>query len=317
MAYLEGKEMIGHERQRGFLARSREKGRHHAFLLVGPEHLGKDTVARALIADELKRPVASWHDLAGHPDVRVLYREEGEKNIGIEAIRGFIDHFASSSFFGGRKIGVISGAQDLSPEAANALLKTLEEPAGKALLVLVAHSFDRLPETVKSRCQVVRFLTVPPAEVRQGLVRRGADVKVAEVSAAFSTGRPGLAIAHAEDATLRAKHGEQVRSFMDLAGRPIASRLSAISEITSKAETSKLAALLDVWVAVGRDALSVATGNERYATDQAALPVLHSYVSKKSVADIVKMHRTLAAGKRMLGENVNPRIIFEHIAMTL
>ena len=317
MAYLESEEMIGHSLQRGFLARSLKNKRHHAFLLVGPEHLGKDTIARALIADELQRPVKSWQDLAAHPDVRVIAREEGEKNIGIEAIRGFIDHFASSSFWGGRKIGIISGAQDLSLEAANALLKTLEEPAGKALLVLVAHSLNRLPETVKSRCQVVRFLAVPPGEVAKGLARRGVDAEAAGISAAFSAGRPGLAVAHAEDAGLRATHGEQVRSFLELADRPIAGRLTAASEITAKAETSALAALLDVWVAVVRDALSVATKNERYATDQTALPSLRFYALKRSIADIVKTQRTLAAGKKMLGENINPRLIFEHIALAL
>jgi len=317
MAYLESEELIGHGRQRVFLARALKNMRHHAFLLVGSEHLGKDTIARALVADELKRPVLAWNDLAGHPDVRVISREEGEKNIGIEAIRGFIDHFSSSSFWGGRKIGVICGAHELSQEAANALLKTLEEPAGKALLILTAHSLDRLPETVKSRCQVVRFLTVPPAEVAQGLVRRGMDAKSAEVSAAFSAGRPGLAVEHAEDAALRATHGEQVSSFMELAKRPIAGRLAAASEITAKAETSALAALLDVWTAVLRDILSVATGNERYAADRSALPAFRAYAIQRSVSEIVKTHRTLAAGKRMLAENVNPRLIFEHIALTL
>lgn len=317
MAYLESEELIGHTQQRDFLARSLKNGRHHAFLLVGSEHLGKDTVARALIADELHRPVLAWNDLAGHPDVRVITREEGEKNIGIGAIRGFIDHFSSSSFWGGRKIGVILGAQDLSLEAANALLKTLEEPAGKALLVLVAHSFDRLPETVKSRCQVVRFLTVPPGEVAKGLARRGVGAEAAEISAAFSAGRPGLAVAHAEDAGLRATHGEQVRSFMELADRPVSGRLAAASEITAKAETSALISLMDVWTAVLRDALSVATGNERYATDRTALPALRSYASKRSLSAIVKAHRQLAAGKKMLGENVNPRLIFEHIALAL
>jgi DNA polymerase-3 subunit delta' len=317
MGYLEHEGLIGHSLQRDFLARSLKNKRHHAFLLAGPEHLGKDTVARALIADELKRPVISWQDLAGHPDVRVLSREEGEKNIGIEAVRGFIDHFSSSSLWGGRKIGIILGAQDLSLEASNALLKTLEEPAGKALLVLVAHSLDRLPETVRSRCQVVRFLTVPPVQMVQGLVRRGLDTKSAGIFAALSAGRPGLAVAYAEDATLAAARDEQVRAFIGLANSPISGRLSAVSEITAKAETSTLVAILDAWVSVLRDSLSIATGNERYATEQAALPALRAYASRRSLAEIVRSHRALAAGKRMLGENVNPRLVFEHIALSL
>ena len=317
MGYLESEELIGHDALRGFLARSRVIGRHHAYLLAGAEHLGKDTVARALVADELNRPVKAWTDLAGHPDVKVLSRGEDEKNIGIVDVRAFINHFFTSSFSGGRKVGVISGAHDLSTEAANALLKTLEEPAGNALLILTAHTLERLPETIKSRCQLVRFLTVPPAVVAKGLVRRGLEAKAAATAAAFSAGRPGLAVSHAEDAALRAMHDERVQSFFDLVDRPVASRLAVASEITAKVETSVLASTLDVWAMVLRDALSVATGNERYAADLTALSSLRAYAAARSIASIVKAHRTLAMGKRMLGENVNSRLIFEHIALAL
>jgi DNA polymerase-3 subunit delta' len=317
MGYLESAELIGHDALRGFLARSRAFGRHHAYLLAGAEHLGKDTVARALVADELNRPVKAWADLAGHPDVKVLSREEGEKNIGVTQVRAFINHFSSSSFWGGRKIGVICGAHELSLEAANALLKTLEEPAGNALLILTAHTLERLPETIKSRCQLVRFLTVAPMVIGAGLIRRGVEAKAAAVAAAFSAGRPGLAVLHVDDDELRTEHAGRVRSFMDLVARPVAGRLAAATELTAKAETATLAALLDVWVSVLRDVLSIKTGNERYASDPAALPGLRPYALSRPVRQIVAGHRALSAGKKMLGENVNPRLIFEHIALSL
>ncbi len=317
MGYLLNEDIIGHAVLRGFLARSVKNKRHHAFLLAGVEHLGKDTVARALIADELNRPVASWEDLAGHPDVRVLRRADDEKNISVGDVRAFINHFSSSSFWGGRKVGVILGAHELSVEAANALLKTLEEPSGKALLVLVAHSLERLPETIKSRCQLVRFLTVPPGVINDGLLRRGLDQKTAAGSSAFSSGRPGLAVLHAEDAKLRAEHAARTNSFLQLVGGSIAGRLKIASDLTAKAETPALLSTVDVWISALRDVLSIKTGNERHAADQSSLASLRGYANSRTVRGILEAHRALAAGKKMLGENVNPRLVFEHIALSL
>lgn len=317
MGYLEHEDLIGHDAPRNFLARSLNNKRHHAFLFVGSEHLGKDTVARAFVSDVLGRPVKEWQDLAIHPDATVLTRAEGEKNIGIEAVRGFINHFFSSSFLGGRKVGVICGAQDLSLEAANALLKTLEEPSGNSLLILVVNNLNQLPETIKSRCQMVRFLQVPPRVIKEGLMRRGLPGGTAEVSAAFSAGRPGLAITHANNADLQAEHEEQVAALLKLCQSAISRRISSVAELTNKAEASKLAAMLDVWIAVLRDALSVATANDSYASHIRSLSQLRSYVAGRSVKQIVAAIRATMMGKRALSENINPRLIFENIAFSL
>lgn len=317
MGYLESNELIGHDASRVFLARALKNKRHHAFLFYGAEHLGKDTVARAMVADELNRPVHAWEDLANQPDVRVLERAEGEKNIGIADLRAFISHFSSSSFLGGRKIGVIRGAHEMSMEAANALLKTLEEPMGKALLILTAHSLERLPDTVKSRCQPVRFLAVPVREIAAGLERRGLDRKAAAVSAAFAAGRPGIAVNHAEDDGLRAASAEKARMFIRILESPLSARMSAAADIAAKAETPELASTLDVWTSVLHDALSAKTGNERYASDQSSLPALRRYAASVTAAGLVASHRRLSSGKRMLSENVNPRLIFENIVLAL
>jgi DNA polymerase III subunit delta' len=317
MGYLEKEDIIGHGALRAFLARSIKAKRHHAYLLAGAAHLGKDTVARALIADELNRPINEWADLAAHPDVRVISREEGDKNISIAQVREFINHFTSSSLYGGRKIGVICSAHDLSIEAANALLKTLEEPSGKALIVLVADSLERLPETVKSRCQLVRFLSVPGAMIEAGLIAAGADKKAAASAVAFSAGRPGLAVRHAKDATLREEHAKRAGSLAELVSRPISSRLQAAGEITIKAETQALNAYLDAWLAVLRDLLSAKTGNEQYVADAASFGRMRPYGERRSLAELIAALRKVSLGKRLLAENVNARLIFENIALSL
>jgi DNA polymerase III subunit delta' len=317
MGYLESNAIIGHDALCAFLARSLRHKRHHAYLLAGAEHLGKDTVARAMVADELNRPVKGWGDLAAHPDIRVLAREEGEKNIGIASVRSFIGHFASSSMLGGRKIGVLSGAHNLSAEAANALLKTLEEPTGKALIVLVADSLDRLPETIKSRCQLVRFLSVPAATIESGLVKRGFMPAQAASASAFAAGRPGLAVRHAEDSEVRAQHAECVGSLIDLVSRPLAGRLRSVGEMAAKAESADLQARIDAWISALRDLVAAKTGNDRFAADPAGLERLRPYGQRRSLTELVMSLRRLLVAKRLLAENVNSRLIFENIAINL
>jgi DNA polymerase III subunit delta' len=311
MGYLEDEDLIGHAALRGFLSRSIANKRHHAFLFAGPAHLGKDTVARAAVADELGRPVKDWQELESHPDVHVLAREEGDKNIGIAALRGFIGHFSRSSLWGGRKVGVICGAHELSIEAANALLKTLEEPSGGAILILIADALDRLPETVRSRCQLVRFLPVPADHIKDGLVRRGFAAEAAEDAAAFASGRPGLAMSHAADAATRDGHAKRAAAFAKIAASSISARIAEAGNIAAKAETAELTGVLDAWIGVVREALSAKISGRR------ASAMADSYADGRSVEHIAQVARAAVKAKRMLSENVNPRLVFENLALTI
>lgn len=311
MGYLEQEELIGHAALRGFLARSLKNSRHHAYLLAGPAHLGKDAIARAAVAEELGRPVKEWADLAGHPDVRVIAREEGDKNISIDALRSFIGHFSRSALWGGRKVGVILGAHELSLAAANALLKTLEEPAGKALLVLTADSLDSLPETVRSRCQLCRFLPVPHADIKKGLLDRGLSEPSAEAATVFSAGRPGLAIIHAEDAAVRERHAADTAAFLAIASAPVSVRLTSAGGIVAKSENPELLGILDSWIGVLRSALGFKMTGIR------ASEAVSAYASKRSLNEIAAGARAAAAAKRLISENVNPRLVFENLVLTI
>lgn len=317
MGYLSEESIIGHTAPRNFFANLAKNRRHHAFLLAGPEHIGKDTVARAFVADLLGRPVKSWADLSGVPDFRFLACDEEKKNISVAEMRAFISHFVSSSFSGGPKIGVVSGAEDLSIEAANALLKTLEEPAGNAVMVLIAHRLDRLPETVKSRCQPVRFLPVANEDIVSGLRRRGATAEVAKLAASYAVGRPGLAVSYAEDPAAKKEGQKNAASLIEFLGKPLSRRIALVGEITAKSETKDLLKLLDAWTAVLRDTLSVATGNERYAAHLDSVASLRAYASTREPIQLVHSIRSVLSGKKMLNENVNSRLIFENIALSL
>jgi len=146
-------EAIGHQRAMDVLQRLIAADRlGHAVLFVGSADVGKRALADWLVAQ------------IGSTDVMVLARElndkdELKKNISIDQVRKLVERLHLSAIGEGYKVGIIDSAELLSTEAANALLKTIEEPSGKTLVILLAASTATIPATILSRCQV---LYLPP-----------------------------------------------------------------------------------------------------------------------------------------------------------
>ena len=97
------------------------------------------------------RPEAADH----HPDLHCVFPPEDKRSIGVDQIRAVTDVLALKSFLGGRKVVVIEPAEAMTVEAANALLKALEEPSPETYMLLVSHQPGRLPSTIRSRCQTL------------------------------------------------------------------------------------------------------------------------------------------------------------------
>lgn len=152
----------------------------HAYLIEGPQGLGKLHLAFRMAARLLGAPwpAADPPIPLPHPDLLWITLEvddEGKqkKQISIQQVRDACAELAMTSHAGGWKVAVIWPAEQLNPHSANALLKTLEEPAPRTLLLLVRSRLDTLPATIASRCQRVRI--APPAlpEALQWLEERG------------------------------------------------------------------------------------------------------------------------------------------------
>jgi DNA polymerase-3 subunit delta' len=151
-----------------------------AYLFEGPSGVGKLKCAIALAQTVIGGDAAVARRIAEgtHPDVRVfLPREEGKRNIQVEQLRSEILPFAQFAPFEAPAAFVIFPEADVSfpehpPEAANALLKTLEEPPDGLVLILVAQSYVRLPATVASRCARLRLRPLPAAQVAAALRRQ-------------------------------------------------------------------------------------------------------------------------------------------------
>jgi len=146
----------------------------HAILLVGPAGVGKRSAAAWIARQRLgidTETALPTHPLERpeHPDVRWIMPPEDKQAIGIEQIRELVGDFSLTSFEGAGKVAVIEPANAMTANAANSLLKTLEEPPGNALLVLVADRVGRLPATIFSRCQRIDFVPPNEAEALQWL----------------------------------------------------------------------------------------------------------------------------------------------------
>jgi DNA polymerase-3 subunit delta' len=177
-----------------------------AYLFIGPSNIGKATAARrfaaVLVGGDDEEAVRRAKE-GSHPDL-VLVAPEGRTSITVDQARGIVSSAVRSPLEADRKVFLFEEASMLNDEAANALLKTLEEPIASSTFILVAESEDDLPATVASRCRTIVFGRVPEEEIAAGLVARGIDETRAAQAARISGGRPGLAVALATEPSVAA-----------------------------------------------------------------------------------------------------------------
>lgn len=169
-----------------------------AYLFVGPQSVGKEAVALRFAAGLLGgRDDERAHRLAlmrAHPDLRVL-EPEGAASLGVDQAREVVSRASLTPVEADRTVFLFPDAGAMTDQAANALLKTLEEPSAQVAFLLVAESEDDFPLTVASRCRSVHMGRVPLPEIVDALMARGLSEEEAEGVAVVSGGRPGLALA--------------------------------------------------------------------------------------------------------------------------
>lgn len=197
-------DVIGHEKVVELLWSELERPAQ-SYLLTGPESVGKSTVALRFAAG-LLCPTAGLHDgsddcrscrlalAEAHPDLRVV-EPEGAASLGVDQAREVVTRASMVPVESTRTIFLFPEAGSMTESAANALLKTLEEPSASVVFVLVTESEDDFPPTIASRCRSIHMGRVPQATLVDALARRGLDIQQAEGVAVVAGGRPGLALA--------------------------------------------------------------------------------------------------------------------------
>jgi len=180
--------IIGHQKQWQFLKKSLELGKlSHAYLFSGETQLGKKKLAL-----ELAKLINGENFDFGHPDLTLIEPEGRE--IQIVQIRELIQKLSLRPYSAFLKVAMIDQAHLMNSEAQNCFLKTLEEPKGNTILILITEAPETLFSTIRSRCEIIKFYPVKISEIENYLKNQGVSKEKSEEIARLSLGRPGLAI---------------------------------------------------------------------------------------------------------------------------
>ena len=293
--------IIGHPEVCEFLRLVSQNGHlAHAYLLVGPEGVGKTAILEELLA--------SWSSSAKNPDLLRVARLTDEKTgqrksqISVAQIRTVCERLALSAMGEGRKAVFIEEADRLHPAAANALLKTLEEPRGKTTLFLRATQLEAVPETLISRCQILRLGSVPAEILKAALVERGLDPVTAEEFSQAAAGRPGVALRLMQDSSYQSEREVAKTALNYFVDESLAARLGRAAALLPKSESNRpeiLEKYFDLWEGSLRERLLLA---------------LQQGAALKRWQEGI---RALRQARLALRHNGNPQLVLEHFLINL
>lgn len=292
----------------------------HALMLAGPKGIGKRHLAEALAHLVLcqtpiegtpcgKCRACQLNHSRTHPDFLWLEPEEGSKSIKVDQVRQLTESLSKTSQQGGYKVVVLEPAEAMNNNAANALLKSLEEPAANTLLVLVSHTPSGVLATIRSRCQL-RLFSMPRAEqVLHWLtpLMSGSNIKAQDVLQA-ARGAPLTALALLQ--------GDALEHYAQLQANLVRLSLSQVSaiELAQQWHTDDVAAILEWFLGwlhslarsrVGAEELQMQglPAELRVRLTQVSLVLLHRYIEK-----LLTMKKQLLSGA-----NPNKQLLLEEL----
>lgn len=316
--------ILGHEWAVQLLREHLAQGRlKHAYLFTGPPGVGRRTLAlrlaqaiNCLNPPEPATPCLNCRacqqlETMKHPDLVITQAEQPGGVLKVDQIRELQHRLALSPYEARYKIALLLRFEEAHASASNALLKTLEEPPARVILLLTAHSSESIPPTITSRCEVLRLRPLPYALVEAGLVA-GWDIPTeqAHLLGHISGGRPGYALRLSRSDELLDKRQAWLDDLKQLLSSNRLARF-AYAEAVSKDKTMSLPDVLQTWLSYWRDILLLTSG--------AAVPLgnVDRQGEIEQLADqlaLNKVRKVIQAAERtmqLLDKNVNPRLAME------
>ena len=333
--------IIGHAAPLAALDRALESGAPaHAWLFVGPEGLGKHATAIEFAAalnclgpDEpcgVCRPCRDTLE-GRHTDVELIapggicdepdHRDHSDSRIlRICQVRRLEKVLSLAPYAGGRRVAVVDAADTLQVEAANAFLKTLEEPPGHSVIILLAERPERLPETVMSRCQRLEFRPIDRDTLREVLTSRGADADTAEAITSAAGGRIGWALKALADPSMLDERSRMLDDAVRLAHAGRVARFAWAKDAQGRGSDDareRYMRELAVWETWWRDVLLYSAGANDGALNQDRAAVLSQEGRMFRPAEIVVFLQSLLNTREMMQANVDPQLALENLTMDL
>lgn len=331
--------LIGHEWAVNYLRQSLQRGRSaHAYLFAGPQQIGKallaQRLAQALVCETggpdpcLQCRACKRAAKDNHPDVRSISLETQAANdkaetksreLKIGTVREWQRDIDLRPFEAQRRVFILDDAQALNESAANAMLKTLEEPPPYAALILIAHGAGDLLPTIVSRCRILRLRPLQRDVVARALQERYQIApEDAALVAAWSGGRIGWAIAAAENPELLEQQQQRLDVLIDLSRASRVERMRWAEERAKEYRSGEHSLALEwmrLWQSWWRDVLLTRSGNHGAVTHLDRRAELEALANMVPLDNVHQFLVQIDAVREQLADNVNPQLAFENVTL--
>lgn len=302
----------------------------HAYLLTGPRGVGKATLAA-----ELAQALVCTHEAVpdrpcgqcsacrraqarNHPDVHWVEDEGGLK---IDQVRELQRELALAPFEARTRVAIFPDFEASSDEAANALLKTLEEPGPHVVLIITAAMEEALLPTIVSRCEVLALRPMAVHDLADALEARGSDRERAVQLSAQSMGRPGLALSMLEHPDLlkrRTVLADDGLRMLSLSWTERFEYVQAVNRHKTPADNRRESAeVLEAWLGLWRDILHRRYGVEGVPRTPASELEVSRVAAGVQAGETETVLRAIETGLQRLESNANPVLTLETVVLSL
>jgi DNA polymerase-3 subunit delta' len=303
------------------------------YLFTGPPRIGKTSLAlylaqavNCLAEGGVSSSVADSERPCGkcsacrkigrglHPDVRVL--DEPGSSIKIGQLRDLQMEMNLAPFEGQRRVYVLCNFQQATLEAANCLLKTLEEPPPRVILILTAPQAEMLLPTVISRCQVLNLRPLPTEQVQEALERHwGVEPRRAHVLARLSGGRIGWAIEASQDDTLLRSREKYLVALEQVIRQERTERVGLAQQLSQNSQG--LPEILDLWQGWWRDLLLAKSGNLQALVNIDREQTVMNEAQHYTLNEIQSCLRSIEHAAQQIEQNVNATLAMEVLLLSM
>jgi DNA polymerase-3 subunit delta' len=318
-------QIVGHDWAVALLKRGLAADRiAHAILFTGPPQIGKTQLALALAqALNCQQPEPPCGQCSSclkierrvHPDVRVIEGEGVGGSIKIDQVRALQREAILSPYEGRQRVFVLRHMDLASTEAANSLLKTLEEPPSKVVLALTAVQVERLPTTVVSRCQRLDLRPAARQMVETFLEGQGVPAEQAKLLARLSGGRVGWAVNAAKDQNLLEQRQQRLDQLVELLSADRVRRLEFAQRASQDPAAGR--AVLELWTSWWRDLFLVQGHGDGYLVNVDRKGELEWLAGRSTLPEVWRALNALQETAAQLEANVNARLAWEGLLLQL
>jgi DNA polymerase-3 subunit delta' len=322
-------ELLGHEWAVGQLKEQIVQDRlRHAYLFTGPQGIGRRTLAlrlaQALNCPQPTRPgepcrtcnTCQQIERMQHPDLAIVQAEQRGGALKVDQIRQLQRSLSLSPYAARYRVAVFLHFEEANQSAANALLKTLEEPPAQVILVVTAESAESLLPTIVSRCEVLRLRLLPLDRVIQWLQTTcGLPPEQALLLAHISGGRPGYALRLHQEPDLLQRRQAWLDDFSRLLSASRVERF-AYAETLAR-DKDGLRQALFTWLSLWRDVLLKSAGSAAPVANLDRVEEIESLATRVGVEAAHRFAAGLENTLNLVEGNVNPRLATEVLLLDL